>query len=33
MKERSLARLKAPAAKIRPPFRAYDAFMRFLQTL
>jgi hypothetical protein len=33
MKESSLARLEAPAAKIRPPFRANDTFMRFLQTL
>jgi site-specific recombinase XerD len=32
MKEKALARLEAPATKIRP-FRASDALMRFLQTL
>ena len=32
MKQKALARLEAPATKIRP-FRASDALMRFLQTL
>ena len=32
MKEKALARLEAPATKMRP-FRASDALMRFLQTL
>ena len=32
MKEKALARLEAPAIKMRP-FRASDALMRFLQTL
>jgi len=32
MKQKALARLEAPAIKMRP-FRASDALMRFLQTL
>jgi hypothetical protein len=32
MKHKALARLEAPATKMRP-FRASDALMRFLQTL